>query len=319
MKKTFISFATLVTAVTVLAQTYSNGPLSTGATSSNGTAAPAGYTWSEVQVPNTTAGVNASVLPTAAYSMADDFVIPANEQWNITKMDFFGYQTGAVADPFSQAYVQLYNGKPDTGGTLVHGNLTTNVLAAVTNASMYRIFNATPGNTRIVWRLSTNVTKSLTPGTYWVNFSTLTKNSSSAFFPMVTIPGQASPAGANAIQYIGTGWQAIVDGPTGNQTNPQAVPFVITYTVTTMATTETRQFDSRMVVYPNPTKDSFKINMPQESKTSAKSVELFDMTGKLVKTFPISESYNIKELSKGAYLIKVKGSDVVKATRIVKE
>src|SRR5215212_12081917 len=82
----------------VNAQTYVNGNLSTGATAENGTAAPAGYTWSEVQhntgdltVANNTIGVSG----TGAFSVADDFIVPAGG-WNLTKLTVYGYSTNYV-------------------------------------------------------------------------------------------------------------------------------------------------------------------------------------------------------------------------------
>ena len=76
------------------AQVYINGNLSTGANSQSGTAAPAGYTWSEVQndagnltESNTTGGYAASVA--AGLSVADDFTVPAGPNWTVTKFTFY--------------------------------------------------------------------------------------------------------------------------------------------------------------------------------------------------------------------------------------
>ena len=57
------------------AQTYTNGNLSTGATHTIGTAAPAGTTWSELQLDNNSLGVGVNV--TAGLSVADDFTVPS--------------------------------------------------------------------------------------------------------------------------------------------------------------------------------------------------------------------------------------------------
>ncbi len=315
-----LSLAMMALSVAVFAQSYSNGPLSTGATANNGATAPTGYTWSEVQLGNVTAGSTASVVSGSAYSLADDFEVPATEKWTLSSIEFFGYQTGMTSNPFTTLYVQLYSGKPGAGGTVIHGDLSTNVMASSTSAAMYRIFESsvsTPGTTRPIWRLKGNVAKELMPGTYWVNVSSVVTNGGSAFFPAVTIPGQIAAPNSNSIQYTGSAWQPVSD-PAGG-TNYQALPFVITYTVTALGTTETRQMDSRMVVYPNPTKESFKIVLPDDARAKSNIIELYDMSGKLVKTFNVADSYNIKDLQKGAYLIKVKGGDVIKAARIVKE
>ncbi len=93
------------------AQTYTNGPLSTGATSSDGTAAPAGYTWSEVQAGNTVAGFAANI--TAGFTVADDFTVPAGG-WNLTTARFYAYSTGFAGStsPFVDVRVQIFATDP---------------------------------------------------------------------------------------------------------------------------------------------------------------------------------------------------------------
>src|SRR5436190_6164785 len=128
----------------IQAQTYVNGNLSTGATASNGDAAPTGTTWSEVQndagvttISNTVSGVVSSVA--ANFSLADDFTIPAGPSWTISKFTFYAYQTGAPAtpSPFNDLRVQIHNSDPSTGtSTILFGDLTTNRLSASNDAMM---------------------------------------------------------------------------------------------------------------------------------------------------------------------------------------
>lgn len=106
-KTTFLSvFSMLFSCLSILglsAQTYSNGGLSSGATSNSGVLAPTCYTWSEVQnqtgvttVSNTLAG-SGGIYNTANTSnllLADDFVVPTGETWDVTSIEVFGYQTG---------------------------------------------------------------------------------------------------------------------------------------------------------------------------------------------------------------------------------
>ena len=122
------------------AQTYVNGNLSTGATSSNGTAAPAGFTWSEVQLGNGTSGFSGSI--TNGFTVADDFTVPAGPSWNVTKVTFYAYSTGwaGAASPFTSLHLQIYNTNPSTGSPApIFGDLTTNRLTSTTSAGMYRI------------------------------------------------------------------------------------------------------------------------------------------------------------------------------------
>jgi hypothetical protein len=113
----------------VLAQPYVNGNLSTGATSSNGTAAPAGFTWSEVQTGNTSAGFSASIA--GGFTLADNFTINCGS-WNVTKFTFFAYSSGyaGATTPFNDARVQVFNTDPSVGApTPIWGDLTTKYFA----------------------------------------------------------------------------------------------------------------------------------------------------------------------------------------------
>ena len=56
----FLGLVCLFT-TSIHAQQYINGNLSTGATTSNGVAAPAGFEWSEVQLGNVNAGSGAQI------------------------------------------------------------------------------------------------------------------------------------------------------------------------------------------------------------------------------------------------------------------
>lgn len=212
-----------------VAQQYINGNLSTGATSSNGTAAPAGYTWSEVQLGNTLAGSGANI--SANLTVADDFVVPAGT-WAVSKISFFAYSTGyasTTVPPFNDIRLRITNGDPSVGTpTVVYGDLTTNRFSAASNASMYRIFNATPGTTRIIWKIEVNVTGlNLTPGTYWMEWQLGTISGvTSNFSPPSTVVGTVTQPGNNAKQHdlSANTWVNILDG-----TNQQDMPFIIDY------------------------------------------------------------------------------------------
>ena len=93
---------------TLQAQQYINGSLGTGATSSDGTAAPAGFNWSEVPLGNVNAGFGAQI--TGNLSLADDFTVPSGT-WTVSKITFFAYSTGYTGStsPFEDIRVQLFN------------------------------------------------------------------------------------------------------------------------------------------------------------------------------------------------------------------
>ncbi len=210
---------------TLQAQQYINGGLSTGATSSNGAAAPAGFTWSEVQTGNVNAGFGASIA--GNLTLADDFTVPGGT-WTVSKITFFAYSTGfaGTTSPFTDVRVRIFNTDPSVGSPVpVFGDLTTNRLLSSSTASMYRIFNATPGTTRQIWKIEANVPIALAAGTYWVEWQVGTSQASN-FTPPSTIVGQTTQPGNNAKQHDLTAntWANVLDG-----TNPQDIHYIIDY------------------------------------------------------------------------------------------
>jgi subtilisin-like proprotein convertase family protein len=216
------------------AQQYVNGNLSTGATSSNGVAAPSGYTWSEIQTGNINAGFGAQTANNV--SLADDFTI-ASGSWTVNKVTFFAYSTGyaGTTSPFEVLRFQIFNTDPSVGSpTPIYGDLTTNRLTSSTSSGIYRIFNALPGTTREIWKLEANINTVLPPGTYWIEWQTgvnaaLTSN----FNPSSTVVGTTTQAGNNAKQHDLTGntWAGVADGTT-IPNNFQDFHFIINYSTT---------------------------------------------------------------------------------------
>ena len=339
MKKTLLLAISLATTLN-FAQTYNNGGLNTGATTKSGVAAPTGYTWSEVQnntgnttESNTSAGYGGTYSSTASsLFLADDFTIPAGETWNITSIDFFAYQTGytGTTSPFNTVRVNIFSSDPSVSGAIsVFGNDTTNRFASGTDSNMYRIFNSqvptgsTPGTTRKIWKVTANTPVSLTAGTYWIKYqiqNVVTANA--GFLPPVTIPGTRGLAGFNAKQNdaINGTWINLIDSgnPTSAPDYPMDMPFVVTYTITSLGVTETLQYDNRVRVYPNPVKDILKISNPE--KVQIDSVEILDQAGRIVKTLKGGiEQFDVSGLAKGTYIIKIKNNTITKVTKLIKE
>jgi len=204
--------------VSVHAQQYVNGNLTTGATASNGTAAPAGYEWSEVQSGNGTAGIPAQIP--GNLSLADDFTVPAGGgNWTVSKITLYAYSTGytGTTSPFSDLRLQIFNTDPSVGSpTPIFGDLTTNRLSSSSATNLYRIFNALPGTTRLIWKLEANVSVVLPPGTYWMEWQTDVTGVTSNFIPPSTVVGTTTQPGNNAKQHDLTAntWAAVTDGTT---------------------------------------------------------------------------------------------------------
>lgn len=220
---------------------WNNGPLGTGTVSrasgaavpGPGVAAPAGTQWSELFTGNTAAG--ATVSPsgtTGAFRLADDFTLPAAAQ--LTSVTAFAYMTGSTdAQLFSVGNIRIWSGRPgDVGSTIVFGDTTTDRVASGGLTNLYRIFstdnstvggtNNVPGTTR---RIKTAVFDvgglNLAAGTYWVDYQITSAVSAtgSVFHPYVTLTDNRGKPGANARQFVTTGWQDLTDDG-----NPATLP-----------------------------------------------------------------------------------------------
>ena len=236
-------------------QIYTNGGLSTGATSNNGVAAPTGYTWSELQnntgnttETNVSTGINGHYITsgTTSNKLADNFVVPVGSAWNATSFEFFCYQTNyaGTVPPIDILRVQIFNGDPSAGGTVVAGNMTTNVYDAAnsTDALMYRTANSlvpsvlAPVTTRKIWKVRANLTATLPAGTYWVVYQMHALNDAACLSPYVTVVGSRGLAGWNAKSQnaVTSVWSSIIDlgNPAATAPDlPQDLPFNINGTI----------------------------------------------------------------------------------------
>lgn len=255
-KKFLSTFALVFMVSAMFAQTLTNGNLGTGATSLNGTAAPAGTTWHELQniTGNTTEsnsllGVGNAATGTTANSVADDFVVPGGNTWTINTLTVYSLDqvipVSGTTSPYTNIRVRIWNGAPGVAGsTVIFGDLTTNRFASTAFSGRKGIFNSqvpTPGAPApnfpifsITANLGTTVV--LAAGTYWVEWQIV--HTSACFTPTSQTVGIRTLPSFNARQFLSAtlpptpSWNQIVDG--GNPATAPDVavdlPFIITYT-----------------------------------------------------------------------------------------
>jgi hypothetical protein len=75
-------------------------------------------------------------------------------------------------------------------------------------------------------------------------------------------------------------------------------------------------------IYPNPANVFVTIDFQGYTGRDKTSVELFSITGGLIKTLPIQcrlTQLNISDLAKGVYVVKVANDKIVEVKRVVKE
>ncbi len=157
------------------------------------------------------------------YSVADDFAVTDAAGWEIDNITFFAYQTGSsTISTITGVYVQIWDGDPSAGGTIVWGDLTTNRLLTTGWSNIYRVIDTASGDTnRPIMDIVATVGTTLAQGTYWVQWSTDGTLTSGPYAPPITINGQTTTG--NALQFR-TSWHAMLDS--GSST-PQGLPFII--------------------------------------------------------------------------------------------
>ena len=104
--------------------------------------------------------------------MADDFTVTDAGGWQIDEIVFFGYQTGSsTTSTFTDVYVQIWDGAPNAGGTVVWGDYTTNRLSTTAWTNIYRVLDTTlTDSNRPIMSLVATVGTVLPQGTYWVEY-----------------------------------------------------------------------------------------------------------------------------------------------------
>lgn len=159
---------------------------------------------------------------TANNSVADDFTSSAS--WNIETISFFSYQTGSTTtSTITGVYVQIWDGDPSAGGSVIYGDLTTNRLASTSFSNIYRsIETDLLNNQRPIMKVDATINTTLPAGTYWVQWQYTGSLASGPWAPPITIAGQSTTG--NALQNQAGTWLALTD------IGPQGLPFIITGT-----------------------------------------------------------------------------------------
>ena len=204
---------------------YDNGPLVTHPGGGGG-----GADASAVQTALRMSLYGFGFQSTVPNRMADDFVVTDAAGWDVSTITFFGYQTGSTTtSTFTDIYVQIWDGDPSAGGTVVWGDYTTNRLQSTGWSNIYRVLDTTLTDTqRPVMAIVATIGTTLAQGTYWVDFSAAGSGASGPWAPPISILG--TTATGNALQYTTSGgvWAAALDSGSGAQ---QGMPFIIDGTV----------------------------------------------------------------------------------------
>jgi hypothetical protein len=154
--------------------------------------------------------------------MADDFVLTSSQE--ISQVIVYGYQTfSTTTSTMTDVYLQIYNGDPSSGGTLVWGDAVTDRMVSSEWTGIYRISDNSASNTnRPIMECTCDINTTLPPGTYWLAVQMNGSLASGPWCPSVTVTGQTTTG--NAVQYASSVWGAANDSGTLTQ---QGMPFIL--------------------------------------------------------------------------------------------
>jgi hypothetical protein len=218
-----------VVATPAFGQLYNNGPYITHPNAPHTTLGTANVS----QLQNTTLGdttLGFSMHP--AFRIADDFTIPANEQWTITGVRAFAYSTGFSTPP-SGANLRIWSGDPGAGGVIVHDGSGASTLVSASFDALRIAETTNPGppfsdTARRVQNTLIGVPNVvLGAGQYWADWQiNPTAGATTAFGPPVTIPGVGNTAAGGAARQENAGvWGAPLTN--GGSLNPVDMPFIV--------------------------------------------------------------------------------------------
>jgi len=77
------------------------------------------------------------------------------------------------------------------------------------------------------------------------------------------------------------------------------------FTSTTLSANDFQLNGKEITLYPNPSNSMFQL----ETELQIENVELYSLQGQLVKTFETQNQYNISDLTKGVYLVKINSQE----------
>ena len=72
-------------------------------------------------------------------------------------------------------------------------------------------------------------------------------------------------------------------------------------------------------IYPNPAKESFNVDLDSKFDKTKTTVEVMDLTGRVVKTFNNAASYDVSDLGKGVYVVIVNDGTNKIVKKLIKE
>jgi len=134
---------------------------------------------------------------------ADVFTVPAGSTWKFDTVILYASQYGSgTSSTFLNCNLQIYNGTPGLGGSVIWGDTVTNVLAATGFTGIYKVDTLTAhggllsnSNPIMYLKLYLSPAPVLSAGTYWLSWSAACSGGNSPFSVDKVLPGRINPSG----------------------------------------------------------------------------------------------------------------------------
>ncbi|PLX20234.1 MAG: hypothetical protein C0599_09435, partial [Salinivirgaceae bacterium] len=287
---------------------YDNGPIITREGNGAG-----GADISEVQTTLGMYNYGYNTNTVIGYRNADQFIVPEGEEWMITGLGFYNWQTESdTISTINHLDFRLYDGLPgEASSDTLADYYDINKLSGSKWSGIYRVYDSDLQNTDrpvilSVASLDEEEYITLTEGTYWLDFSSGGTLLSGPWVPYITMLGETTTGDAWHLGF--DGWVPWSEDGTAT---PQGMPFML-YGSKVNAISGNNLDELR--IYPNPGNGIFYFN---SEKTGV--VEVFDYSGKLIKKQSLINSRNLdlQGVEHGIYIVTFTSFDEHYSTKIV--
>lgn len=299
-----------VNGVKLYPEIYNNGPIVTHPTSGvENSAVSAVQTGLEMW----NYGYNTNTV--IGYRNADDFTVPEGQQWIITGLGFYNWQTESdTISTINHLDFRLFDKIPsDAAAQTLVDYYDIDKLSGSKFSGIYRSYDTDLQNTErpIMWSvvdLDEAEYIALQPGTYWLDWSSGGSSDSGPWVPFVTYLDSISTGNAVHLGY--GGWENWIED--GTET-PQGMPFML-YGQIQNGINKTSA--SSIATYPNPSKGLFQL-----SNATPGQVIISDLSGRCVYNNWHNENatIDIENENNGIYILQFIHSRGIEQQKIVIE
>ncbi len=238
------------------------------------------------------------------FRVAEDFIIPDANGWQIDSIVFLAYQTSSGnTSTFTDYRMQVWDNSPDNvASSILYGDTVTNVLFNTYWSGIYR--TDAVSFTNVDRPLMRNVVStpglSLPQGTFWLDWGAFGSTSSGPWVPSISYASPSQTVTGDAIQFSGVNqvWQAITDTNLTTQLpDAQGLPFYI-YGSVIAGIPLHQQEEVISNVYPNPVSVSAMISI-SDRNLGFYTFELYDGLGRKVMVLDRIQKHHF-ELKRGS-------------------